>query len=93
MLTGEATDHLDPAAGLAEGAFNEVGMPDALPVLAREPQVNRQRVAVGEQTAHRRRVGVAPALGERANASMRCWVMVTASSPGATLSGRSKMAQ
>src|SRR5271165_193180 len=57
-----------PAGGLAEGAFNEVGVPDALPVLAREPQVDRQRVAVGEQTAHRRRVGLAPTCGERIDA-------------------------
>lgn len=47
---------------------NEVGVPDALPVLAREPQVDRQRVAVGEQTAHRRRVGLAPTFGERIDA-------------------------
>jgi len=36
-------------------------------VLARKPQVDRQRLAVGEQAAHRRRVRVAPAGGERIN--------------------------
>ena len=40
------------------------------PVLAREPQVDGQRVAVGEQAVHRRRVGVAPAGGERVDAGL-----------------------
>ena len=34
-LTGEAADHLDPPAGLAEGALDEIGVPDAVPVLSR----------------------------------------------------------
>ena len=34
-------------------------------MLARDPQVDRQRVALGEQAAHRRGVGVTPALSER----------------------------
>src|SRR5712692_518498 len=29
-LAGEPADDLDPAAGLAEGSFDEVGMPDAV---------------------------------------------------------------
>ena len=70
MLTGQSADHFDPAAGLPEGAFDEVGVPDPHPVLPREPQVDRQRVALGEQTAHCCGVGVAPALGERIDAPL-----------------------
>src|SRR6266516_5600532 len=32
-LAGEPTDDLDPAAGLAEGPLDEVGVPDAVVVL------------------------------------------------------------
>jgi hypothetical protein len=39
LLTGEPTDHLHPAARLAEGALYEVRVPDALSMLLREPQV------------------------------------------------------
>ena len=46
-----------------EGAFDEVGVAHAGPVLARKPQVDGQRVAVVEQAAHRRRIRVAPACG------------------------------
>ena len=45
-LAGEPADDLDPAAGLAEGAFDEVGVPDAVPVLAREAQVRGQRLLI-----------------------------------------------
>src|SRR5207248_10595943 len=45
----------DAAAGLAEGAFDEVGVPDTVPVLAGEPQVGGQRLLVLLQTAHRGR--------------------------------------
>jgi hypothetical protein len=38
-LAGELADDLDPAAGLAEGFFNEVGVPDAVVVLGGEAQV------------------------------------------------------
>ena len=47
-LAGEPADDLDPAAGLAEGALDEVGVPDALVVLGGEAQVGGQAVPVGE---------------------------------------------
>ena len=65
MLAGQPTDHLDPTAGLTEGTFDEVRVPHPGPVLTREPQVHRQRVAVVKQAPHRRRIGVAPTLFER----------------------------
>ena len=46
LLTGQAADDLDPAAGLAEGALDQVGVADALAVLGREQQVDQQRVEV-----------------------------------------------
>src|SRR5262245_44440634 len=48
-LAGQPADDLDPAAGLAEGSLDEVGMPDALVVVRREPQVGGQALLVGEQ--------------------------------------------
>ncbi len=48
-LAGEPADDLDPAAGLTEGALDEVGVPDAVVVLGGEPQVGGQALAVGEQ--------------------------------------------
>ena len=56
-LAGEAADDLGAAAGLAEGALDEVGVPDPVVVLRWEPQVGGQAFAVGEQALHRRRVG------------------------------------
>jgi hypothetical protein len=38
-LAGEPADDFGTAAGLAEGAFVEVGVADALPMLARETPV------------------------------------------------------
>ena len=68
MLAGQPADDLDPAAGFAEGAFDEVGVSGSGPMLTGKPQVDGQRVAVSEQGPHRRGVGVAPALGERVDA-------------------------
>jgi hypothetical protein len=45
-LPGEPTDDLDPSAGLAEGALDEVGVPDAVVVLGGEAQVGDQVVEV-----------------------------------------------
>src|SRR5437868_14201060 len=56
-LAGQAADDLGAAAGLAEGPLDEAGVPDAVLVLGREPQVGSQALAVGEQAPHRRRVG------------------------------------
>src|SRR3954462_10812376 len=50
-LAGEPADDLDAAAGFAEGSFDEVGVPDAVPVLAREPQVYGQRLLILLETA------------------------------------------
>jgi hypothetical protein len=69
VLPGQPPDHLGPAAGLPAGPLNEVGVADAVPVLACEPQACepqegrqlRQRV---EQTAHSSRVAVLVAAGE-----------------------------
>src|SRR4051812_41790440 len=38
-LAGKPADHLDPPAGLAEGALDEVGVADAGVVAGGEPQV------------------------------------------------------
>src|SRR5215468_11572594 len=48
-LAGQPADDLDAAAGLAEGSLDEVGMPDALVVVRREPQVGGQALPVCEQ--------------------------------------------
>jgi hypothetical protein len=64
VLAGQPTDDLDPAPSLAEGALDEVRVPHPGPVLTREPQVHRQRVAIVEQAPHSRRIRVAPTLFE-----------------------------
>ena len=91
VLAGQAADHLDPTAGLAEGAFDEVRVPHPGPVLTREPQVHRQRVAVDEQAPHRGRIGVAPTLFERVDPLLH--VPDRVRTPGSILSGTSKIAQ
>jgi hypothetical protein len=48
-------------AGLAQGAADEAGVLEAGAVLAREPQADGQRVAVGEHAADRAEVRVTPA--------------------------------
>ena len=53
-MTVTRADHLDPAAGPAGDAFDEVGVPDALVVLDGETQVVGQLVAVAEQALDRR---------------------------------------
>jgi hypothetical protein len=69
-FAGQSADDLDAAAGLAEGAFDEVGVPDAAVVLDREPQVAGQLRPVGEQTLHRGRVGASVLLGEGVDAPL-----------------------
>jgi hypothetical protein len=61
---------LDPAAGFAEGALDEVGVPDPLVMFEREPQVAGELLAVGEQAADRGRVDLAVLLGERVDAGL-----------------------
>jgi hypothetical protein len=56
-LAGEPADDLGAAAGLAEGALDEAGVPDTVLRLLREPQIGGQSLAVGEQAPHRCRVG------------------------------------
>src|SRR5260221_10214928 len=53
-LAGEPADDLDPAAGLAERALDEVGVPDPVVVLGGEPQGGGQAAPVGGQAFHRR---------------------------------------
>ena len=48
-LAGAPADDLDPSAGLAEGALDEVGVPDAMVVFGGEPQAGGQAYPVGEQ--------------------------------------------
>src|SRR5258707_13904208 len=48
-LAGEPADDLDPAAGLAEGSFDEVGGPGPIVVLGGGPQVGGQARPGGEQ--------------------------------------------
>src|ERR1700684_2467222 len=50
---GRRAVDLAPAAGFAEGPFDEVGVPDPLVMLEREPQVAGQLLAIGEQAADR----------------------------------------
>src|SRR5712691_12979823 len=66
-LAGEPADDLDPAAGLAEGSLDEVGVPDAVVVLGGEPQVGGQAGPVGEQALNRGRVHALVPGGELAD--------------------------
>jgi len=50
---------------------HRIRAPHPVAVLAREPQVHGERLAVLEQTPHRRRVGVEPARGQRVDAVLR----------------------
>ena len=52
-LAGQPADDLDPAAGLSERSFDEVGVPDAVVMLGGEAQVGGQPLAVGGQALHR----------------------------------------
>jgi hypothetical protein len=56
-LARQPADHFDAAAGLADGAFDEVGVADAVPVLSREAQVDGQCLPVVEQAPYSGRVG------------------------------------
>jgi hypothetical protein len=69
-LAGQPADDLDPAAGLAEGSLDEVGMPDALVVAGREPQIGGQALPVGEQDLGRGRVDRLVAGGELTDAGI-----------------------
>ena len=69
-FAGQPADHLHPAAGLAEGAFDEVGVPDPAVVLDRETQVAGQLFAIGEQALDRGRVGAGVLLGEGVDAPL-----------------------
>src|SRR5260370_13126712 len=55
-LAGEPADDLDPAAGLAEGALDEVGVPDPAVVLRGEPQGGRPAGPVAQPALNRGRV-------------------------------------
>jgi hypothetical protein len=59
-LAGEPADDLHPSAGLTEGALDEVRVPDALPVLGREPQVHGERREVVGDARDRSRVAGLP---------------------------------
>jgi hypothetical protein len=63
-LAGEPADHLGPAAGLAEGALDEVGVPDPAPMLSREPQVHHERGQVVGDAGDRCGVAGLPLGGE-----------------------------
>ena len=52
-LAGQPADDLDPPSRLAEGAFDEVGVPYAVMALGREAQVGGQALPVGGQALHR----------------------------------------
>ena len=69
-LAGESADDLDAAAGLAEGALDEVGVAHALVVLDREAQVGGQALPVGQQALDRRRIAAAPDLGKGVDAPL-----------------------
>lgn len=59
-LTWEPTDHLGPAACLAEGALDQVGVPASLPVFFREAQVHGQALEVLDQAGDRSGIGALP---------------------------------
>ncbi len=59
-FAGEPADDLHPPAGLAEGAFDEVGVPDAAMVLSREPPVGEEVLEVVLEAVDRCRVELAP---------------------------------
>src|SRR5207248_10177479 len=69
-FAGEPADDLDPAAGFAEGALDEVGVPDALVVLSGEPQVAGELLAVGEQAFDGGGVELAVSLCEDVDAGL-----------------------
>src|SRR5215218_6491233 len=52
-FAGEPTDDLGPPAGLAEGALQQVGVADPLPVLGGEPQMHRELGERGGQAGNR----------------------------------------
>jgi hypothetical protein len=49
-LTRQAADHLDPAAGLAEGRLDQVGVPVGFAVLGREQQVGTEASRLSWET-------------------------------------------
>jgi hypothetical protein len=57
---GEPADDLGASAGLAEGALDEVGVPDAVPVLGWEPQVDGERGEVVGDAGDRGGVAAVP---------------------------------
>ena len=63
-LAREAADHLHPPAGLAEGALDEVGVTDPLPVLAGETQMHGEGGEVVAQAGHRLGIQLAVTVGE-----------------------------
>jgi len=69
-FAGEPADDLDPPAGFAEGALDEVGVPDPLVVLDREAQVAGELLAVGEQALDGRWVERAVGFGEGVDAGL-----------------------
>ena len=67
-LAGQPADDLDAAAGLAEGALDEVGVPDPVISARGEAQVDGQAVGSVSRALDRGGVGVAPAGGELVDA-------------------------
>lgn len=64
-LAGEAADDLDPPTCLTEGPLDEVGVPDAAPVLSGEAQERDQVLEVVLEAGDGSGVELAPAGGER----------------------------
>jgi hypothetical protein len=56
-LAWEVADNLCAAASFAEGAFNEVRVPDAVMMFGRESQIGGEALAIGQHDLHRCRVG------------------------------------
>jgi hypothetical protein len=88
-LAREPADHLGAPAGLPEGPLEQVGVADPGPVLAREPEVDRQLVEGGGQAGDRGRVNI---LVATANSWARRVAWSTAACPGGW-SRSSKIAQ
>jgi hypothetical protein len=64
VLARQPPDHPDPAAGLAEGPLQQVGVADALAVPDREVEVGGERGQVVEQAVDGLRVAMAVLLDE-----------------------------
>src|SRR6185503_14590618 len=72
-FTREAADNLCAAACFAEGAFDEIRVPDAVMMFGREPWISGQALAIGQRDLHRCGVGGCVASSEPAQPGVDEW--------------------